>query len=273
MFVKRARPRPSLRARDSDIPDPASTSSPLAKSSITASDAQNSDESIEIDSNEGSGNILGRKKGLKKEKTKDRLSKKASTLSFGGAADEDEGVAFKPRKSLLSQQLKLPPTPSTSEAIGTPSATKNSGVYSREYLSELKAATPTRAPRGVTDTIEDDNDDVDSSGLSRLAREKYASSFAQDTTAGIPDATTIAAAKMKRQAGMGGNGAATASAESEEDYISLGSGGGKIAIYDAQQGPHPESRLMREEDEEGEGDEGKFALGFLTMARRTETLL
>ncbi|OXG25371.1 GC-rich sequence DNA-binding factor [Cryptococcus neoformans Ze90-1] len=256
MFVKRARPRPSLRARDSDIPDPASTSSPLAKSSIAANNAQNSDESIEIYSNEGegSGSILGRKKGLKKEKTKDRLSKKASTLSFGGAADEDEGVAFKPRKSLLSQQLKLPLTPSTSQVTGTPSATKNSGVYSREYLSELKAATPTRAPRDVTDTIEDD-DDVDSSGLSRLAREKYASSFAQDTTAGIPDATTIAAAKMKRQAGMGGNGAATASAENGEDYISLGSGGGKIAIYDAQQGPHPESRLMREEDEEGEGDE------------------
>ncbi|KGB78044.2 GC-rich sequence DNA-binding factor [Cryptococcus deuterogattii R265] len=254
MFVKRARPRPSLRARDSDLPDPASTLSPLAKSSITANDAQNSDDSVEIDPNEGSGSILGRKKGLKKEKTKDRLSKKVSALSFGGAADEDEGMAFKPKKSLLSQQLKPPSTPSTFDTTGTPSTMRTSGVYSREYLSELKAATPTRAPRGVTDTIEDD-DTEDPSGLSRLAREKYASTFAQDTTAGIPDAATIAAAKMKRQAAVGGNGPASASAENEEDYISLGSGAGKVAIYDAQQGPHPESRLMREEDEEGEGDE------------------
>lgn len=272
MFVKRARPRPSLRARDSDLPDTASTLSPLAKSSITANDARNSDDSIEIDSNEGSGSILGRKKGLKKEKTKDRLSKKASTLSFGGTADEDEGMTFKPKKSLLSQQLKLPPTPSTSDTTGTPSTMKTSGVYSREYLSELKAATPTRAPRGVTDTIEDDNAE-DSSGLSRLAREKYASNFAQDTTAGIPDAATIAAAKMKRQAAMGGNGPASASAENEEDYISLGSGDGKIAIYDAQQGPHPESRLMREEDEEGEGDEGRFVCMSLAMTRHTNSLL
>lgn len=272
MFIKRARPRPSLRARDSDLTDTASTLSPLAKSSITANDAHNSDDSIEIDSNEGSGSILGRKKGQKKEKTKDRLSKKASTLSFGGAADKDEGMAFKPKKSLLSQQLKLPSTPSTSDTTGTPSTMKTSGVYSREYLSELKAATPTRAPRGVTDTIEDDNAE-DSSGLSRLAREKYASSFAQDTTAGIPDAATITAAKMKRQAAIGGNGPASASAENDEDYISLESGDGKIAIYDAQQGPHPESRLMREEDEEGEGDEGRFVCRSLAMTRHTNNLL
>lgn len=62
----------------------------------------------------------------------------------------------------------------------------------------------------------------------------------EDESAGIPDAAAIAAAKNRRaQASRG-----TAGGE-EEDYISLG----------GSKGPHPESRLMREEDEMDDGDE------------------
>ncbi|ODN78431.1 hypothetical protein L202_04069 [Cryptococcus amylolentus CBS 6039] len=252
MFIKRAKPRPSLRARESDAPDSPATSSSLAKSSITAGDAQDPDTSADIDLEEGSGSLLGRKKAGRKDKTKDRL-KKGGRLSFGGEG-EDEEEAFKPKKSLLSQQIKLPPTPG-GDSYAAPAPSASGSSYSQEYLSQLKAATPTRAPRSATDSAGDD-EEIDASGLSRLARQKYGSSIAQDTTAGIPDAATIAAAKMKRQAGLG-NGQRSSNRDGGEDYISLseGGGGGRIAIYDGQQGPHPESRLMREEDETGDGDE------------------
>lgn len=126
--------------------------------------------------------------------------------------------AFKQKKSLLSQALKA--------SSSIPSSVADSQSYSREYLSELKAATPTRAPKTEGD------------GLSSIAQEKYASEIAADTTAGIPDAAAVTAAKNRRKAALEGR-------SMDEDYISLGS----------DRGPHPESRLMREEDEGEEGDE------------------
>jgi GC-rich sequence DNA-binding factor len=86
-----------------------------------------------------------------------------------------------------------------------------------------------------------------------MAREKYAS---VDSTEGIPDTAAIAAAKMKRQARVESS---KHDIGGEEDFISLG--GGKLIVHDGEdRGPHPESRLMREEDEGDEGDEGKLTL-------------
>ncbi|WWC93055.1 uncharacterized protein L201_008019 [Kwoniella dendrophila CBS 6074] len=274
MFIKRAKSRPSLRARDSDLPE-SSTGSPLAKNSVTAEDGistsavEGADISMDIEQDESSGSIMERKKAQKKEKRKDLLSGKSksksggSRLSFGGDNDEDNGegssnsTPFKPKKSLLSQSMKLsnygssPSSPSNTSIVNIPSSTNNgngSGIYSREYLSELKASTPTRAPR--TTEIEDADDEDSSEGLSRIARDKYSSSIIEDTTAGIPDTAAIAAAKAKRQALL----ESSKHGGKEEDYISLG--GGKLAIYDdSNNGPHPESRLMREDDEQGDGDE------------------
>ncbi|WWD20108.1 hypothetical protein CI109_104583 [Kwoniella shandongensis] len=260
MFIKRAKSRPSLRARDSDLPE-SSTSSPLAKGSFTADDAASGDISMDVDNNEEetSGSILERKKAQKKEKRGGGLgstskSKTASRLSFGGAEEEGEGESstpFKPKKSLLSQQIKLLETPTNLASTSTPGSS-TSGIYSQEYLTQLKASTPTRAPRRADADDDADEDQEDGTGLSRLAREKYASTFVEDTTAGIPDATAIAAAKTKRSAALEAKKHGSLG-EMGEDYIALG--GGKIAIYDGTDGPHPESRLMREEDEEGDGDE------------------
>lgn len=251
MFIKRAKARPSLRARDSDV-EP--VGSPLTKSVITAGpldDEQGPDES----SVTGSGSVLERKKAQKKDKDK-RLSglKSGGTrLSFGG--DGDVGEGFKPRKSLLSQNIKLPPTPSAepSSPFSNGDHSSITPSYSREYLSELKASTPTRAPRSQAENFHDDDDDVDAAGLSRLAREKFASSFAEDSTAGIPDAAAVASARMKRQAKVE---AAKHGAGMDEDYIALG--GGRLIVHDGgADGPHPGSTLMREEDEGDEGDEGE----------------
>jgi GC-rich sequence DNA-binding factor len=77
-----------------------------------------------------------------------------------------------------------------------------------------------------------------------------------DSTEGIPDTAAIAAAKMKRQAKVESS---RHDIGQEEDFISLG--GGKLVVHDGEdRGPHPESRLMREEDEGDDGDEGQSSL-------------
>ena len=251
MFIKRAKSRPSLRARNSeDGPD----SSPLAQSSFTAD--------VYVDDAEEGGSILERKKAQKKEKRKDGLGK-STRLSFGGDEDGGDATAFKPRRSLLSQSFKLPSTPAASSVSKTPST--SSSVYSREYLSELKASTPSRAPRITTVKDDSDEEEMNVTGLSRLARDKYAATLMEDTTAGIPDEVAIVNAKTKRQAAVenvkhGGN--------LGEDYIALGAG--QVAVFDASEEPHPESRLMREEDEGEEGDEGESIL--LVASKRVENI-
>ena len=66
----------------------------------------------------------------------------------------------------------------------------------------------------------------------------------------IPSASSIQAAKEKRErlrkSGTSG----------DEDYISLS----VSKRSDLPQGPHPESRLVREEDEIGEGDDGVYGM-------------
>lgn len=46
----------------------------------------------------------------------------------------------------------------------------------------------------------------------------------------------------------------------EEDFISL-----SVTKRSEDTGPHPESRLVREEDELGEGDDGTFYLPYLRL--------
>jgi hypothetical protein len=69
-MFKKAKSRPSLRARDSE--DLATTSSPLAKLSITADDA---DTSIDVEDDHGDvsmGSVFERKKAGKRDKDKRR---------------------------------------------------------------------------------------------------------------------------------------------------------------------------------------------------------
>lgn len=61
----------------------------------------------------------------------------------------------------------------------------------------------------------------------------------------VPSQPRILAAKERRERLRAGT--------AEQDYISLS----VIQRADIPQGPHPESRLMREEDEIGEGDDGR----------------
>lgn len=71
----------------------------------------------------------------------------------------------------------------------------------------------------------------------------------------IPSESSIAAAKQKRDRLRKG----TMAIQDDGDFISLS----VTRKEDLYQGPHPESRLMREDDDLGEGDDGKIdAPGF-----------
>ncbi|KLT41564.1 hypothetical protein CC85DRAFT_261824 [Cutaneotrichosporon oleaginosum] len=219
MFIKRARPRPSARARtrEAEDEDPA-VGSPLAQPSASMASDGAADE-------EEAGSVLNRAKAKKKG-----MKGKGGRLSFAGDDESGESsTAFKQKKSLLSQALRAS-TPIASSPGAAAAASPQS--YSADYLSELKAATPTRAP-----TAEESG----SGHVSLAAREKYATEIDADSAAGIPDPAAIAAAKNRRKAAVH---ARRHGIEPGEDYISLG------------KEPHPESRLMREEDEGEEGDEG-----------------
>ena len=52
-----------------------------------------------------------------------------------------------------------------------------------------------------------------------------------------------------------------AGVSSEDDFISL-----SVIRRSEDQGPHPESRLMREEDEVGDADDGLFEFAFFCLA-------
>lgn len=218
MFVKRARPRPQVRAREADEDEVATAPSP----------ASSGDTGDEV------GSVMERKKAQRKK----QLGK--SKLSFGGddEAGGSDSTPFKQRKSLLSHALKAsaPSTPAAAASTSGAGAGSSSSMYSRDYLDELKAATPSRAPRP-----EDGDED---GGLSRAAQDKYASAIQDDRSAGIPDAAAIAAAKHKRSAALSGVRGAKGD-DMDDEYISLG----------GDNEPHPESRLMREEDEGEDGDE------------------
>ena len=183
----------------------------------------------------------------KKAQNKKKALGKSTKLSFGGDdevsvntistradAEESSSTAFKQKKSLLSQALKASATASRSASPAPAPASSQS--YSRDYLEELKASTPSRAPKA------DDGDGAEGT-LSAAARAKYGDIIIEDASAGIPDAAAIAAAKNKRAQVAAARKAGVESMGFGEDYISLG------------KEPHPESRLMREEDEGDEGDE------------------
>lgn len=185
--------------------------------------------------------------------------------------------AFIPRKSTLSQSVSslqkqattrsLPtpfPTSTTSNIVPNVNAIDNStplplpasvakSTYNSSYLAQLKASTPTRQTlaREPGAVIAYDVDEDSSMPLEEGM---------EDTTAGIPDEAAIksAIARRRRHAlQQTSTSDAAALTEGGEDYISLTANTSRLAVYDhsAAQGPHPESRLQRESDSEGEGDE------------------
>jgi GC-rich sequence DNA-binding factor len=128
-------------------------------------------------------------------------------------------------------------------------------VYDAAYLAELKANTASRPLPTAEGEYQDMDvdmhnipvsavDPTDADGPSCRFLPYPRLTVCSETS--IPSASSITAAKQRRERMR------AAPAESE-DYISLS----LTKRDDVPQGPHPESRLMREDDELGEGDDGK----------------
>ncbi|KIJ62603.1 hypothetical protein HYDPIDRAFT_30203 [Hydnomerulius pinastri MD-312] len=214
---KKSKSRPGQRARDS------------------ANDqAETPQESVEAD-NESPITLAS------KLKSKAKRSKPKARLSFGGEDEGGEGETFQIKKSNLSRKLTLGTHPANvlpstlDQATISPQA-NGAPVYDQAYLSELKASTQsTRRPISTDVYDADDSMKVDDSILDIL-----------DDSGGevaIPSQSSISAAKERRERLRAGG--------PEQDYISLS----VTKRSDVSQGPHPESRLVREEDELGEGDD------------------
>lgn len=195
-------------------------------------------QTTETNTNESSMSVLSTKL---KNKTK-RGSKPKTALSFGGDREEGEEV-FKVKKSSLSRKLVLGQYPSSlgnlPSNLDQASISSRSGggpIYDQAYLSELKAQTPgARASQPPAERHDVSMADVDPLEVNDTLG-------VSETT--IPSESSILAAKAKRDRLRNVK-------HPDEDFISLfltGQG-------DEYQGPHPESRLVREEDELGEGDD------------------
>ncbi|KAK7690288.1 hypothetical protein QCA50_006943 [Cerrena zonata] len=196
----------------------------------------------DADTGEDSPSVLATKL---KNKLKTR-TKPQSKLSFGGPEEEGDGEEFKVKKSNLSKKLALNKQfTSTISAPTTPSGSVP--TYTAAYLNELKAATPSARPKLVEDASVSYDADVTMADVDTLGAPSISSLVdltgddAKETA--IPTSASIQAAKQKREHAR--------KTGVTEDFISLS----LTKRDDRAQGPHPMSRLVREEDELGEGDD------------------
>ncbi|KAG9021219.1 hypothetical protein FS842_006754, partial [Serendipita sp. 407] len=199
-----------------------------------------------------------------KNKTKGR-TRPQQRISFGLGNEEGEGEGdvFQVKKSALSRKMKngiglsssSPGANLTLKLEQTYIAPRPEGPkYDASYLEELRASTNSKPPVkfSTNDGIKEDMDidtgltfdasEMDGAVIENISDLPLMST--QGTEALIPTEVSIKAARDKRER-MRKTGTST-----EEDFISL-----SVTKKDNFAGPHPESRLMREDDDLGEGDD------------------
>ncbi|TCD70747.1 hypothetical protein EIP91_001776 [Steccherinum ochraceum] len=180
-----------------------------------------------------------------------KRAKPKSRLSFGADEEEGDGAVFQLKKSSLSRKLELSKQSSSTSNVPTsafdPITSTTSSIgpsYSAAYLNELKAATPSSRPRLTEDEQVSYDADV-SMDTNSYAPQIVDLTADVDMETDIPSGASISAAKEKRERMR------KSAANGTEDYISLS----VTKRDDFSRGPHPDSRLVREEDELGEGDD------------------
>ncbi|KAE9393862.1 hypothetical protein BT96DRAFT_978753 [Gymnopus androsaceus JB14] len=236
-MFKRSKSKPSQRTRATS-PEDAGSDTPAEPITVDEDSAYSTPNV-----NEESSPLSAAKK------FKDRTTKKSrlkSRLSFGAEEEEDSGGdVFKLKKSKLSRNLSLGKHPANipdnlDQASISPS--RNGPTYDEAYLNELKKSTPSsRAP------VPTDPYDADMSMDITMDLEDV--SALDISIAGEPD-TLIHTESSVKQAKERRERLRKTGVSSSEDYISL-----SVTRRTEDQGPHPESRLVREEDELGEGDD------------------
>lgn len=146
---------------------------------------------------------------------------------------------FQVKKSNLSKKLALGTHPAT-VALNSSISTSRGPTYDQTYLNQLKASTPTSRPR-----LADDAYDADTSMNIDVSLNDMDVDIDDSASFNLPSESSIKVAKEKRER------LRKTQAAGEEDFISLS----LTRRADEPPGPHPESRLVREEDELGEGED------------------
>ncbi|KAH9080570.1 GCFC-domain-containing protein [Lactarius deliciosus] len=185
-----------------------------------------------------------------RNKAKQRAKTKTS-LSFGAEEEEAIDQGFKVKKSNLSQRLTLRQLPTSSGTLPSnvdqaslSHPTTSRPVYDEAHLNELKASTPSFRP-SISTGGDHDFDTPIISTPGDLGTESIADPEAGGVA--IPSQSFVLAAKEKRERLRTSSPASSHT----DDYISLS----LTKRNDEYLGPHPESRLMREDDDLGEGDD------------------
>ncbi|KAF6755800.1 nineteen complex-related protein 2-domain-containing protein [Ephemerocybe angulata] len=176
-----------------------------------------------------------------KLKNKVKKARTKSRLSFGAEEEEGEGEVFQIKKSKLSKSLTLGKLASNVPLnLEQASISPSRPTYDQAYLNELKATTPTSRPPQYASADADMSMDVEVSTRSVDVFEDADASG----EAFIPSESSVKAVKEKRER------LRKLKVSGEEDFISL-----SVTRRSEDSGPHPESRLVREEDELGEGED------------------
>ncbi|KAF8827789.1 hypothetical protein HHX47_DHR4000028 [Lentinula edodes] len=231
-MFKRSKTKPTQRNRGLPEDDIADERSPAAETAGTGTDADLTTDS--------ESPILA----VKKFKDRTKKSQPKSRLSFGAEEDDETsgGEVFKLKKSKLSRNLTL-----NNLDQATISPIRNGPTYDAAYLQELKKSTPSsRAPpqtsvdpydadMSMSTDVTMDLGDVSMLDVVDITGES-------DTLIHTESAIKNAKERRERLRKSG--------VSPSEDYISL-----SVTRKADDQGPHPESRLVREEDELGEGDD------------------
>ncbi|KAG9112439.1 hypothetical protein FRC07_007915, partial [Ceratobasidium sp. 392] len=185
--------------------------------------------------------------------TKFKSKQKArAKLSFGQDEEGPEGMTPKRQESGRKSKLANPAAirmPDSLEQASISTRTNSGPVYDKAYLDELKAATlsapaaPTPGSQDVEMTLDID----EAEGAMVVENDLDAGDVFDRRPTEIPMSSAVLEAKKKRERMR------VTGKPAPDDFISL-----SVARRDdmeVDQGPHPESRLMREEDDLGEGDD------------------
>ncbi|KAG8898670.1 hypothetical protein FRB99_007237 [Tulasnella sp. 403] len=214
-----------------------------------------------------------------KQKTRSKLQAK---LSFD--VDEGQGAeTFKVKKSELSTRMKKGMSPSPLAVhvptIEVPQTQDSAPTYTSEYLSQLKAENALHSTRpaaspglsNMQDVQAYNADELEAMGVEdafdtvsfehpklhgRYTTETELKSM-PDIANAIQGGTAVAEAKRKRERlrAIGVSTVPSSSGRDADEFISLSLTKVPKDTDVSEEGPHPESRLMREEDDLGDGED------------------
>ncbi|TKA52589.1 hypothetical protein B0A53_04599 [Rhodotorula sp. CCFEE 5036] len=267
VIKKRTKPRSSLVSKLSTSSDATSTSAPT--SSALEKD-EDEDGNVPVIRSRGKKTPAGRVKARECGAAAAR-----GRISFGGDDDGDEAgddseTSFVVKRSsnassTTPRRLLRPSASSTASpnlassgaplALGSPAKTESSAtaaaatrsIYSKEYLDDLKRS-QLKAPKPAS---EEETVALSPAGYDSLTRSKFGAEQLQESTE-LPSSQQIEHARLRREelrkAGLAEPARATPG--NDDGFVSL-------QVGFASKGG--ESRLVREEDEIGDGDEDMAA--------------